>query len=195
MWLSIMIALVVTCLGVLITHSSVPAPLSVFRMNIFNDKISLTDEIIYGDVFSLGGGNWEGTNDSWRDIRVAIVYPFFWVILNANKRIYVLIDSETGSGNYNRGHHRRLDHNPCPNGQTFAKLNPPSSGLGMTNLTYRCLPFSLIDLIRRSDTAYEKDTTERVYFKFENILRKKSTSINIKDCINYLILRGLLTVT
>lgn len=189
-WLIIFLVIVT---GVFVYHLlKLPMPLNAMGVKPFVDKISLTDEIIYGDVFSLGGGDWNSlflTSKLKRDVRVAIIYPFMWVIINAKDGIYAMADSQTapkrfiGDGEFD----------PCPSGKTFVQFNKPTSGLGETNMRYKCMPLSLSQLINNAEQAYALGSAERVHFKFETLLHENVHSITLTDCVNYLLANGLMT--
>lgn len=180
-------ALFLTCLWAL------TPPLQRMGIKQFVDKISLTDKIVYGDVFSLGGGDSSTYDDETlkltRDVRVAIVYPFMWVIINAKKGIYVLADSQSASNS-------SIDNSEfdsCPSGNTVVQFNRPESGFGVTNMRYKCLPLSLNQLVNNSERTYALGAAERVYFKFESLLDETTKSISLTDCINYLLIHGYIT--
>lgn len=179
-------------------------PLHKMGVKQFIDKISLTDKIVYGDIFSLGGGDNSSTYDDdemlklRRDVRVAIVYPFMWVIINTKKSIYVLTDSQSAPNlsmiddNNNNNSGGEL-FNPCPSGNTAVKFNRPESGFGFTNMHYKCLPLSLNQLFNNAKRAYAMGIAERVYFKFKSLLDETTKSISLTDCINYLLVHGYMT--
>ncbi len=127
---------------------------------------------LYAIVYSL---RQHFSNDS---TRIAIIYPFNWIVLNYKYRIYVYAPTTNVVG--------------CndSNSSKFAKLKSQLSSNIFSNLSIICLPISIDNLL----VNFSNKPNERIELnvgKQQNV----QTKYTVIDAINELVLKGYFFVT
>ncbi len=139
-------------------------------LNEINSYIKQTrlDNALYADVYSL-----TNTTDS-SDIRLAIVAPFNWFLLNFKDCIYIY---STATGN--------IDACGDSNSSKFVKLNSPKTGKPLNNLQIVCIPFTISTMLEYFSTNKSKSR-----FTIDVPNDYSIRSLTVIDVVNTLLVEG-----
>jgi hypothetical protein len=142
--------------------------------NQINSYIKQTrlENALFVDVYSL-----TNTIDG-SDVRLAVVAPFNWFLLNFKKSIYI---SSTSTGN--------VDACGDGNSSKFVKLNNPKSGKPLNNLQVVCIPFTISTMLE-----YFSNNKSKQRFTVDVPNDYSIRRLTVIDVINRLLIEGAFSV-
>lgn len=157
----------------------IPSPLSQYEFDETIDKLSFTSQKYYAHVLTIGKIIVKGSE---QEIRAAILYPFYWTVINFSGKIYVLLKGNLVSST--------KIYDSCPEGlNTFFKL----TNLNQPNAKLKCLGISVEDILRKIQSEEHGRKVETLKFDF---FKKddRTPFASIFDFANYLLLKGLFKI-